>query len=238
MLTSFETSMKEFVDKSIKNKETVGNIKENLNLHNQSFSELNRRLNDYNNNLHSVSLLLKTEMETIKSTITKNPNLPQKDINEIDQALKAIYEIRFKFTENQEKELLKLKDDLSKRIHATLNQPSFGPINNEMSDKIANVAKEIASSWGKKIEKVLEHLNGKIAVFEKQVATYDRQEDSIIDKIKFEIENRLSHSQIIFNEQVKEIRWLLDQKPDVNKIIGYIGSGNLVKFKAFLNSIL
>ena len=227
MITEFGASMKDFVEKSIKNKETIGNIKENLNLHNQSFLELNRRLNDYNNNLHSVSILLKTEIDNVKATVSKNPHyLSQKDVNEIDQALKAIYQIRLKFTEQQEMELLKLKDDLSKHIYNTSNQISFGPTNNDLSDKFANFSRETASSWGKKIEKVLEHLNGKISVVEKQIAISDRQEDPIIDKIKFEIENKFAHSQMVFGEQVKEIRWLLEQKSDINKVMAYIASGN------------
>jgi hypothetical protein len=221
MTDFFQKAILEQITKTQKNKETITKMQEDLNSHNQGLSELSKRVNEYKVNLSTVQVLLKSELDNIKTTLLSSPHLSEAEIAELERTFRLQIDNKARYSENQQRDLdIKLgrvREELSRYIQSTVNV-NFNENTLDGLNKLAGVSKELASSWAKKLEKVLEHLNGKIFALEKQVDSYATMEDGIVEKARFEIESKIGQTYQRFNEQIRDVRRLIDQKVDVNRI--------------------
>jgi len=96
----------------------------------------------------------------------------------------------------------------------------------EGNEKVNKILYEIKSNMEQKIEKVLDHLNGKVAVLEKQIQNYSRSDDPVIDKIKFEMEDKINEHTQTLRSQIENLKWTAGTKADETNLKTYITSKN------------
>ena len=216
-------SLKEYQEKALRNQETIGAIKESIKNNKQNLSELNKKIEDYYSNLDAVSKLINSEIEVIKKNLPNKNNLSAEEKAKIEQNLKSRSQDSqngLSVQQNLEAEFAKLKEEIEQNVMYSLEHSS----DTEGEEKIQRILTEITANMEQKIHKVLDHLNGKVSVLEKQVNNYSRYDDPIIDKIKFEIEDKLNEHEQYYGDQLTIVKKTIEQKTDENLLRNYLST--------------
>ena len=184
-------SLVEHNAKSHRNKETMEMIKQHLKSNTQSIDEIDEKLTDYDLKLENVGVLIKQELQTIRTNITNRKPVEGNHNYPSNVSLAAIkQEIMEELRENI---------DEFNRSQSTENTSKFQQLQSELAEALQG-----------KLAKVVDHLNNKISIIEKQIKSLENAEDPEIDKVKYEIEGKLQESSQSLKEQMHSLKKLIE----------------------------
>jgi len=202
MIQMMNESLKEFRDKSNKNQETIAAIKDSVKNHSHNIEKLDQKIEEYHTSLATISGMFQSEIEKIKYNLPRESlsHSPLKRISEGPNA--GEFSERFDQLESQQQEILfnfeKFRRDLAENVQHTLEEYSRG-FEQENEERFNKASADMSNNMDQKVAKVLEHLDGKVTVLEKQIKDITRTDDPVADKLKFEIEDK-------FNEETQSLR--------------------------------
>ena len=202
MLQAMNESLKDFNDKSNKNQETIVAIKESIKNHSHNIEKLDHKIEEYHSNLDTISGMFQSEIEKIKYSSPAARNFTSQDSKQLEESLKAYNEDKLIQIENQQQEIAinfeRLREELTENVRISLEDYSRNS-EHENTTRTQRISTEIANNMEQKIDKVLDHLDGKVTVLEKQIENYNKPDESLAEKLRFEIDDKI-------NEQAQGIR--------------------------------
>ena len=176
-------SLTEYNTKTHRNKETMDMIKLHLRSNTQSIDEIDDKLSDYDLKLENIGVLIKQELQTVRTSIVNRHSEEGGQRQAENISLPALkQEIIEELRENIEE---------FNQSQSQENTGKFQQLQNELSEALRG-----------KLAKVVDHLNNKISVIEKQITSLENSEDPEIDKVKYEIESKLQESSQSLKEQM------------------------------------
>jgi len=204
----------DYRERALKNHETISAIKESIQNNRQNLIDLDKKIEEYYSNLDAVSSLIRSEIEVIKKNLPSpskssldGKHTPETSVNQSNTSLHFQYEL--------------LKEELEQTMNETIERYTNSS-ENESEEKVQKLLSEITANMENKINKVLNHLNGKVAVLEKQVQNYNRYDDPILERIKFEIEDRFNENEQFCKEELAKTKRLIQGKADEKFLRDYI----------------
>jgi len=204
-----DVSLREFNEKSGKNHEVFQAVKEAVNHHSHQIEELEHKMGEFHANLSSISF---------KSFGEEGSN---------NMSLQKMQKIEY-----QQQELLrdfeKLKDEAIEYVQVNLEEFSHAS-DSENEVRTKKFVNEIRANMEEKIEKVLDHLKGKVAVLEKQIQISSGIDDPVVGKIKEEVEEKLNQRSQRMNTQIQNIKWSVGTKADEVSLKNTLASFELDK---------
>lgn len=194
-------SIKEYKDKTTRNRETIDMIKQHLKVNTQSMNEIDSKLADYDTKLVNIGTLIQQEIEGIKASVG-NLTMEDKQYEKLEQRQNAL-------ETSQQASLLGLKQEILNELSADITEfnESHSKENNSKFQKLKG---ELSEALEGKLTKVVDHLSNKIGVIENQIKNMEKAEDPEIEKVKYEIENKLQESSQSLREQMTVLSKLIE----------------------------
>jgi len=202
MVQMMNESLKEFRDKSNKNQETIAAIKDSIKNHSHNIEKLDEKIEEYHTSLATISGMFQSEIEKIKFNLPRDSLSVSPSKRRSEETSTGFSSDRYSQLEAQQQEMVanfeKFRRELAENVGHTLDEYSRS-FEQENEEKFGKVSTEMTKNMEQKISKVLEHLDGKVTVLEKQIKDITHSEDPAADKLKFEIEDK-------FNEETQSLR--------------------------------
>jgi len=217
MVQMMNESLKEFRDKSNKNQETITAIKDSVKNHSHNIEKLDEKIEEYHTSLATISGMFQSEIEKIKFSLPRESlsYSPSKRISEEPRA--GFSSEQYIQLETQQQEIManfeKFRRELAENVGHTLEEYSR-TFEQDNEEKFNRASSEMTKNMDQKISKVLEHLDGKVTVLEKQMKDMTRTDDPAADKLKFEIEDKFNEETQTLRQEIENLHHQLKSKVD------------------------
>ena len=230
MMQLMNESLKEFHEKGKKNQETIVAIKDSIKNHSHNIEKLDEKIEEYHSSLATISGMFQSEIEKIKNDLNGESGMTYSGSKKQQEGDFKNQDERLDRVENQQQEVLinfeKLKESLTDNVQRTLEEYTQ-IFEHENEERINRLSNELTKNMEQKVDRVLDHLDGKVAVLEKQIEEYNKSDDPIADKLRFELDDKINeHSQII-RQEIENLQKSIDSQVREPALKDYINSNKL-----------
>jgi len=217
MVQMMNESLKEFRDKSNKNQETIAAIKDSVKNHSHNIEKLDEKIEEYHTSLATISGMFQSEIEKIKFSLPRESLSYSPSKRRSEEPTGDFSSEKYNQLETQQQEIManfeKFRRELAENIGHTLEEYSR-TFEQDNDEKFNRASSEMTKNMDQKISKVLEHLDGKVTVLEKQMKDITRTDDPAADKLKFEIEDKFTEETESLRAEIQNLHNQLRSKVD------------------------
>ena len=185
-----KNSIKEYKDKAQRSRETIDMIKHHLKANSHSINDIDSKLADYDEKLAKIGELIQNEILTVRNSI---PHVDEHAHNN-----------------DSNRSFAGLKEEILQELDQNISECNELQ-NEEYMKRFEKLRGELSEGLEGKLNKVVDHLGNKINVIEKQLQTMDRAEDPEMEKVKYEIENKIQESSQSLKDQMATLKKLIEK---------------------------